>query len=79
MKTPIEALIDMVQSVPQETLTKQNVLHMLENMLPTEREHLESMAEVSNNALKHFGVRGFSGKELFERRYRGITKNGELI
>jgi len=79
MDTPIEAIIAMVKQTPSEVITKHNLLHMLENMLPTEREHLESMADVSNNALKHFGVRGFSGKELFERRYRGITKNGELI
>lgn len=79
MKTPIEAIIDMVKNTPNEVITKHNLLHMLENMLPTEREHLESMTDVPNNALKHFGVRGFSGKELFERRYRGIVQNGELI
>jgi hypothetical protein len=79
MKTPIEALIDMVQSVPQETLTKQNVLHMLNNMLPTEQEHLESMANPYNDALKHMGMRGMTGKELFERRYKGVQKFNGLV
>jgi hypothetical protein len=79
MKTPIEALIDMVKSVPQQTLTKENVLHMLNNMLPTEQEHLESMANPYNDALKQMGIHGITGKELFERRYKGVEKYNGFV
>lgn len=52
---------------------------MLENMLPTEQEHLESMANPYNNALKHMGIHGITGKELFERRYKGVQKFNGLV
>jgi hypothetical protein len=79
MITPIEALILTVRQSPNEVLTKANVLHTLRNMLETEQEHLEAMADASSSALKHFGVRGFSGKEIFERRYRGIVNKSDLV
>jgi len=69
----------MVKSVPQETLTKENVLHMLKNMLPTEQEHFESMANPYNDVLKDMGIRGITGKELFERRYKGIEKYNGFV
>lgn len=69
----------MVQSVPQQTLTKENVLHMLNNMLPTEQEHLESMANPYNDALKQMGIHGITGKELFERRYKGVEKYNGFV
>ncbi len=78
MKTPIEALIEQVEKSPNEILTKTNVLYALKNMLPTEREHLESMTDACAPALKHFGIRGFSGKEIFERRYLGVIKKNNM-
>jgi hypothetical protein len=78
MKTPIEALIEQVEKSPNEILTKTNVLYALNNMLPTEREHLESMADACMPALKNFGIHGFSGKEIFERRYLGVVKKNNM-
>ena len=79
MKTPIEALIQNIEKSPNEILTKTNVLHALKNMLPTEREHLEAMTDACSNTFKHIGVRGFTGKEVFERRYKGIINKTGLI
>ena len=79
MKTPIETIIERVQQVPNDVITKENILHALNEMLPTEQEHLEAMADTYNEALKNFGVKGMTGKELFDRRYRGILKYGNMM
>lgn len=79
MKTPIEAIIDILEETPSQTITKENMLHILNNMLPTERQHLEDMTDAINQTLKSMGVRGISGKELFDRRYRGIVLNNPLV
>lgn len=79
MKTPLEALIETIKQSPSEVLTKTNVLHAMRNMLETEQEHLEAMTDVCSPALKHFGVRGFTGREVFERRYRGIVNKSDLV
>jgi hypothetical protein len=73
MQTPIEKIIEIVNSVPSDVITKENILNTLRNMLPTEQEHLEGMADALNITLVQMGVRGMSGKELFERRYKGIV------
>lgn len=78
MKTPIEALIEQIEQAPSEVLTKANVLHALRSMLPTEQEHLESMTDACMAPLKHFGINGFSGREIFERRYKGIIKKNSV-
>lgn len=79
MKTPIEAVIEQIQKSPNETLTKTNVLHCLNSFLETEQEHLEGMTDCLNETFKSMGVRGISGRELFNRRYRGVVKNNKLI
>ena len=79
MKTPIEAIIDMLEINPNQVITKENMLHALRDMLPTEQEHLEAMADTYNEALKSFGMKGMSGKELFERRYRGKVQYNPLM
>jgi hypothetical protein len=55
------------------------MLHALRDILPTEQEHLEAMADTYNEALKSFGMKGMSGKELFERRYRGKVQYNSLM
>jgi hypothetical protein len=78
MQTPIEKIIEIVDSVPSDVITKANMLNTLRNMLPTEQEHLEGMADALSSTFNQMGVRSISGKDLFERRYRGIVKKPKL-
>jgi hypothetical protein len=69
MKTPLETLLEVVELVPTETITKQNLIYTINNLLEVERLHLMQMVDFYGNTLNEMGMRVERGEQVVKRIY----------